>query len=370
MTVTFFINYLNHHQVFLGDELYKLLGDGFRFVATMPQNRKELKGGKDYSDRPYLIQAGINDGVQRLIGRLIDESDVCVFGACSQQYAVRRSRGLSFEVGERWLKKGPLNILSCSFAKWAKNYSLYYRKRQFYKLCAGGFVAKDDEALGCYKGRHYKWGYFTDVDNILLESQHDCRNKIIWAGRFIKLKHPELAIGLAVRLRETGREFSLDMYGDGPMLPYIKRIIEQHNLGPYVSLHGAVENAKVRRAMRDGDIFLFTSNQLEGWGAVANEAMSAGCALVSSADIGSTPYLIRDGYNGFSFKTCNINDLTEKVCWLLDNPNELKNMKLNAQKDMIDIWSPKNAALSLLKLVDDLRNGRECSIKFGPCSKA
>ena len=29
MTVTFFINYLNHHQLPVADELYRLLGENF-----------------------------------------------------------------------------------------------------------------------------------------------------------------------------------------------------------------------------------------------------------------------------------------------------------------------------------------------------
>ena len=34
--------------------------------------------------------------------------------------------------------------------------------------------------------------------------------------------------------------------------------------------------------MEKADIFLFTSDRREGWGAVANEAMNSACALVVS----------------------------------------------------------------------------------------
>ena len=37
---------------------------------------------------------------------------------------------------------------------------------------------------------------------------------------------------------------------------------------------------------------------------------------------------------------------------------------------MRDVWSPRKAAEALLKLIDDLKNGRETSIVTGPCSKA
>ena len=41
MRLVLYTNYLNHHQVPVADELYRLLGDDFRFVATLPRNEKE-----------------------------------------------------------------------------------------------------------------------------------------------------------------------------------------------------------------------------------------------------------------------------------------------------------------------------------------
>jgi glycosyltransferase involved in cell wall biosynthesis len=39
-------------------------------------------------------------------------------------------------------------------------------------------------------------------------------------------------------------------------------------------------------------VFIFTSDRNEGWGAVLNEAMGSGCAVVAADLIGSVPYLI------------------------------------------------------------------------------
>ena len=110
MNLVFYTNYLNHHQVLVADELYHLLGDGFCFVATLPHNEKELKGGADYSTRSYCILAAESDSAHEKALYMAREADACVFGACSQVYAVERAKknpnGLSFEMGERWLKHG------------------------------------------------------------------------------------------------------------------------------------------------------------------------------------------------------------------------------------------------------------------------
>jgi glycosyltransferase involved in cell wall biosynthesis len=137
-----------------------------------------------------------------------------------------------------------------------------------------------------------------------------------------------------------------------------------------VKFHGALPNEEILEAMRKHDIFLFTSDRNEGWGAVANEAMANGCVLVASDAIGSTPYLIIEGRNGFSFKSEDVESLIDCVKSLLDNPQEMYRMQKEARNTMVNMWSPQKAAEALLTLINDLQNNRECSILNGPCSKA
>ena len=44
------------------------------------------------------------------------------------------------------------------------------------------------------------------------------------------------------------------------------------------------------------------SGRKEGWGAVVNEAMSSGCAVVADAEAGSVPYLIENSKDGFIYR--------------------------------------------------------------------
>ena len=388
MKLVFYTNYLNIHQVLVADELHKILGEDFRFVATLPRNEKELKGGADYSSRPYCILAAENENALEEALRLAREAEVCVFGACSQEYAVERAtknpQGLSFEMGERWLKHGWLTIGSPVFRRWAKNYYLYFCKADFHKLCCSAFAAGDDERMHAYRGRHYKWGYFTQVEKIFVEtSTVDVSTKgivrILWCARFLLLKHPELAVELAARLKKDGYDFAIDMYGDeGHLAKHDKvypreklmSLIRERNVEDVVTLKGSRPNAEILEAMRQGDIFLFTSDHLEGWGAVANESMANGCVLVASDAIGSTGYLVKDKETGMVFKSRNIDSLYESVKYLLDNPDERKQIAVAGRRSMTELWNPKNAAKRLLQLIEDLKMSKETSIKEGPCSKA
>ena len=208
MKLTFFSNLLNHHQIALSDELYRILGEDYRFVATCQVTHDNLKGGEDYSKRSYCLLAMNSDSNKQEALELARHSDVCVFGACSQKYAMERAKysktALSFEMGERWLKRGWINIFSPNCMRWMKNYWLYYHKSNFHKLCMSGFAARDDRRLGCYIGRHFKWGYFTTAveQNTNTRPINDHKIKILWCARFLKLKHPELVIQLANKLKK------------------------------------------------------------------------------------------------------------------------------------------------------------------------
>lgn len=381
MTLTFYSNFLNHHQVLIADELYRLLGEDFRFIATLPLDEKELKGGADYSNRPYCILAGESSEAHDEAMRLARESDTCIFGACSQKYAVERTRqkdcGLSFEVGERWLKRGWINILSPRLREWWWNYQRYYRNKPFYKLCSSAFAAEDDRKMFAYKDRHFKWGYFTKVEeNFEVEvpnlgvSTSEITTHIMWCSRFLRLKHPELPVRMALKLKEQGYNFMLDMYGSGEEEKTTKQLAKTLGVEDVVKFHGALPNEEILKAMRQHEIFLFTSDRYEGWGAVANEAMANGCVLVASDAIGSTPYLIIEGKNGFSFKSEDVESLTDCVKSLLDNPTDMYRMQQDARNTMVTMWSPQKATEALLTLINDLQNNRECTILNGPCSKA
>lgn len=374
--LAYFSNYLNHHQVALADELYKILGDSYRFIATSIVTHNNLKGGEDYSTRPYCVLAKSSASAQQEAIKLARYADVCVFGACSQEYAIERAKysktALSFEMGERWLKRGWINIFSPNCMSWMKNYWRYYHKSNFHKLCMSGFAARDDRRLGCYKGRHFKWGYFTTVveQNTNTRPINDNMIKILWCARFLKLKHPELVIQLADKLKNQNASFHIDLIGDGIEKEKTIQLSQKYGLGNFVSFLGSMPNQQVLEKMRLSDIFLFTSDKNEGWGAVINEAMSQRCIVISSDTIGCTPFLIEEGKNGLLFKCNDIESLLQKVQWVLDHPEKMESIKEEAYKTISEIWSPRNAANNLLKLISDLQDGRGSSIINGPCSVA
>lgn len=379
MKVLFISNFINHHQAPIADEMYQLLNGDFHFVETMPMpNHMSNIGYADLSSKEYVIKAWENPSNLTYVKNLVVNSDVVLFaGGENLSYASIRAKSgddkLTFDVSERWLKKGWINLLSPRLLKSLWYYYTLFDKKRFYKLCASAFAAGDHYKLHIYKDKCYKWGYFTKVDDLFdntYPSQGD-RVHILWCARFLNWKHPELPVKLAARLKQRKYEFVIDMYGTGKELEITKNLAKKLGVEDVVNFCGNRPNDEILKEMRRHDIFLFTSDKNEGWGAVLNEAMSNGCAVVGSDEIGSVPFLIEDGVNGLIFKSRNLESLEEKVIYLIDHPEERTKMAQNAYDTMRDVWSPENAAKQLLNLIKAIQSGDESLIpKSGPCSKA
>lgn len=195
------------------------------------------------------------------------------------------------------------------------------------------------------------------------------------------LKHPELPILAAKRLKDHGYSFVIDMFGAGECEDRTKRLARELDVEDVVRFRGTMPNELLLKEMRRHKIFLFTSDRNEGWGAVANESMANGCALVASDAIGSAPWLVKNGENGFTFRSSAtkysfdspdgraLDNLVEKVKWLLDNPEDLCRMRQAAVRTMRETWNPKVAAERLLKLIESLQQGKYVSFADGPCCK-
>ena len=167
MTIAFYSNYINHHQVPVADELYRLTNGNYYFVETIPMPECFKAGGyPDLSSRPYVIQAWKNEKDLEFANKLCVEADVVIIGSAPEEYVTERimSGKITFRYTERWFKKkhwcfsGPK-----AWIHFFKNH-IRYKNKPLYMLAASAYTPNDVYAIGAYKNKCYKWGYFTKVD--------------------------------------------------------------------------------------------------------------------------------------------------------------------------------------------------------------
>lgn len=379
MNIVFLSNYLNHHQVPLSDEMYKICNGNYKFIATseMSEARRKL-GYQDFSDKPYLVKLSENPISE--IKKAINEADIVIAGSTPEELIEERikSNRLTFRYTERWFKKHPwyfpdLRVWWSLF----KNH-IRFRNHQLYALAASAYFANDAYAVGAYKNKVFKWGYFPEVKEYnTFEKLYDNKESnsniysILWAGRFLDWKHPEAPIYVAERLKKDGYHFVLNIIGSGPLEEYLKSLVKKKILDKHVHFLGSMSPSDVRIHMEKADIFLFTSDRNEGWGAVLNESMNSACAVIASNLIGSAPFMINDKKNGLLFKSGDWDDLYMKTKQILNDDIFRKELSFNAFVTVLNLWNPHVAAERFYRLATAILENKNFSLfDEGPCSKA
>lgn len=375
---------IHGHQAALADALYSILGDNYYFIEFGQKADGQYgsfsgssKGIDYYKDRPYILKMYENDENRSKALELINKADVMRTGGEPSELTLQRIKDgkLTFRSTER-LFRGPL------FRDFFRTRALYpylkYANSNYRVLCQSAYMPNDLNLLGnLYHNSCYKFAYFTqipelDIDRIINTRRTD-KVQIVWCARFIALKHPEMALKMAKKLIDSGRDnFEIQMIGADttPLWYKIKEDIIKMDLTRHVILTGGIPNIEVLERMRHSHIFIFTSNKREGWGAVLNEAMGAGCACVASHEIGSVPYLLKNNENGMIFKSGSVDSLFEKVAYLYDNPKERKHISKQAYLTLTTEWSAHTAAMRLVALSESILSGHEIEFDEGPCSKA
>lgn len=372
-TMVFVSCYLSIHQVPVCEEIYKRLGEDFHYISVSRIPSWRLKSG--YSDLdseyPFVVKAYENE--ERAL-KLSEESDVVIVGSAPDKYIIKRLRmnKLTFRCSERFYKKGYRlkSFVHDYISSWIHHRR--FRNKKLYMLCASAYTAEDCKRFGNYSKKMYKWGYFPsffemDLESLFVRKKSQGVVSILWAGRLVEFKHPEMAISLARHLKDKGISFSMRIVGSGDLEGSISEMISKYDLRDCVKLLGVMDPNSVREEMKDSDIFLFTSDYGEGWGAVVNEAMNSGCAVIACDAAGSVPFLIKDGENGLTFSIGEqerMNLLVERL--VVDEEYRVKLGKC-AYESIRDIWNAKVAVDRLMVLINNVKTS-DISYDEGPCA--
>ncbi len=377
MKVTMFSNFLMHHQSPFCDEMYKHLKEDFTFVSTeqMPDSFIQM-GYPDCSSYVYNLNSYIDDTHFKRALKLGFDSDIVITGSAPEVFIKERIRlnKHTFRYSERLLKKGDWQLFSPHILSSLLRSHAMHRNKNLYMLCSSAYLANDLTKVFAYPKKMYKWGYFTAVSELdiqlLLSQKPSEKINMLWTGRFIKWKHPELAIQLAYELKKKGYNFNLYMIGNGDLIDSARELIKKMDLHKHITLIGNLPNSEVCQYMKNANIFLFTSDRNEGWGAVLNEAMSNGCAVVASDAIGAVPFLIDYQKNGMIYKSGSLKSILQQTEKLFANKLLREELGTNAYKILKNVWSPENAAKNFLLLAKSKLSAEKLIIDGGPCSIA
>lgn len=377
MKLTFISNYINHHQIPFCNCLHRRLGEDFTFIQTEPMEEERVKMGwaVDAGSIPYVH---LLYEEPQICKRLIEECDLLLAGWMEQEELIagRLAGGKpAIRISERIYREGQWKAVSPRGLAHKYREHIRYRNKPVYLLCAGAYVASDFSLIHAYPGKRFRFGYFPETKDYGEKGPEALKPQtgpvqLVWAGRMMPLKHPEFVVRLAEDLRGRGMDYRIHFIGSGEMEGRLKEEIIQKGLADRVVMYGFLEPSQVRKKMEECHIHLFTSNHLEGWGAVVNEAMNSGCAVVANSEAGAVPYLIENRVNGMIYRQGSYEEFLDAVVYLLENEEERRRMGRKACETILSLWNAENAAAQCLRFYDNWKQGRVEPPGEGPFSEA
>ncbi|NNK40635.1 MAG: glycosyltransferase family 4 protein [Winogradskyella sp.] len=119
--------------------------------------------------------------------------------------------------------------------------------------------------------------------------------KFIFVGALVEGKRPLFAIKI---IEQLAKDFniSLDIYGDGPLMPELTSYVDNNNLRTIVKFHGAVELDQLKSVYQNAH-FLILASKSEGWPKAIAEAMFFGVIPIATK-ISSVPSMLNYGERG------------------------------------------------------------------------
>lgn len=323
MRVAFLTVCLSPHQLPLADAIAAHVGESnFRYISDIDLERERICLGWGNEPRSWCISRS----------EAREEADIwCreadVLYSCLREpdiFEERARRGLkTIYVSERWFKpialpvldrmgvlvSGRVRMLHPGFRRMAARMRRLLDSDIPFWYFPMGVHAADDMSRLCGWGRPTfsrpepgegfrkmrLWGYFVERAKQARGTHSEVERsplRVLWVGRLLRLKRVDTIIR-AVRAiaAERADGIVLDIYGTGPDEERLRKCAD--GCGS-VLFHPSVSIAEVRTIMRAHDVYVFSSNGLEGWGAVVNEALEEGMHVIGTHEAGGSATMLSD----------------------------------------------------------------------------
>ena len=358
---------INHHQVPFVKSLMDILGsENVRYSSLKMIEPERLKMGFEQYHGDWLI-----DAIKQrdLFIKWWNQADVVITNNREYDNLIeqRLKKGqLVFLTSERWFKEpeGLIRLFHPHILSLVLKYRKLSKYPDLYYLPQGHFAYYDVERFGILRNRAFSFGYLTPNQT---EKQKDCnvidkkRLNIIWAGSLIKLKRVDLLAKAFCKIHKRFPNTFLTIVGEGPERDNVLSILKKGDTTNSYKVMDFVGNAELRSIMNAADVYVFPSNGAEGWGAVINEAMSEGCAVILSNKVGAIS-MIKHKQNGLIFENGSEESLCEALVELCQDTKYLQTLQMKAIETIENEWNPDIAAKRFIELCSNLPSNKNYEI--------
>ncbi|HUX98922.1 MAG TPA: glycosyltransferase family 4 protein [Candidatus Deferrimicrobium sp.] len=148
--------------------------------------------------------------------------------------------------------------------------------------------------------------------------------KLIFVGRLVNNKRVSDAIRALALIKREFQNISLTIIGSGPDEVILKNLCIKLNIQNDVQILGKIDPQKIPIYLSKADIFIFPS-LWESFGLAVLEAMASSLPILAARTT-AIPELVQDHENGLLHTPGNVQELTENLKTLIQNPGIRKSM--------------------------------------------
>ncbi|SDJ31414.1 Glycosyltransferase involved in cell wall bisynthesis [Pedobacter sp. ok626] len=159
---------------------------------------------------------------------------------------------------------------------------------------------------------------------------------ILYAGKFDPVKNVDLLLSAFINMNNPTAHLLL--VGNGVEEENLKQQAQKSTLSANIHFIGFQNQSHMPVFYQAADLFCLPSSS-ETWGLAVNEAMACSKAILVSDKVGCAVDLVKDGYNGWTFKAQSLTSLTQHLEKSVhQGKNELAQMGANS-KQIINHWT-------------------------------
>lgn len=265
--------------------------------------------------------------------------------------------------------------------------ALFFREGKVCEDCLGKFIPYPGVQHGCYRenkvasaavatmlGVHRAMNTWTKMVDLYICLTEFAKQKFIQAGipaEKIVVKpnfvSPEPTVGsgkggyalfvgrlsvekgldtLLAAWEQLGEQIPLKIVGDGPLADDVLKATKRF---PQIEWLGRRPMSEVHDLMGEAKFLVFPSKWYETFGRVAIEAFAKGTPVIA-ANIGAIAEIVAPGKTGLHFEPGVPEDLANKVKWVLENPEQMAQMRKEARLEFEAKYTLKKNYQQLIEI--------------------
>jgi glycosyltransferase involved in cell wall biosynthesis len=188
------------------------------------------------------------------------------------------------------------------------------------------------------------WRAFSGVGSARRSAARPRSRRFLFVGRLVPDKGVDTLVA-AYRLYRiwSSDPWGLEVRGDGPLSA---SLLAQ----PGIDYKGFTQPAALPSVFADSDCLVLPSMD-EHWGVIVQEAATAGLAIIASDQVGCTPHLVQDGFNGFVFEAGDEAALATLLTRYSNQSEEALDEMSAASMSLASQYTPSRWAAKILDLL-------------------